>query len=214
VNPRAVSPDALSLVLADGLNRHPGGLRVAVDGAPAAGPHELAAALVTPLRALGRDAIHVRADRYWRDASLRYEFGRTDVDAYATSWLDVTAVRRELLEPLGPGGSRDYLPSLRDPATNRATREPRAQAAPTAILLFSGELLQSYDLPFDYVIHLALSAAARRRRTPAELAWTLPAFDAYDRDCSPVDSADAVVHQDDPKRPAISWADPEPASDR
>jgi hypothetical protein len=48
-----------------------------------------------------------------------------------------------------------------------------------------------------------MSPAARRRRTPDELAWELPAFDRYDREVDPVSLADAVVLADHPDRPAL-----------
>jgi hypothetical protein len=113
-------------------------------------------------------------------------------------------LRREVLDPLGPGGSGSYLPSLRDPASNRATHARRRPAAQGTILVLSGELLLGRGLPFDHTIHLSLSAAARTRRMPAEWAWTLPAFDDYDRDVDPDGTADVVIRLDDPRHPAIS----------
>lgn len=202
----AISPDRLADRLAELLlaAEVPGrALRVALDGPPAAGPGELAGALTEPLRTRGRHAIHVRAQTFWRDASLRLEHGRRDVESYR-DWLDADALRREVLAPLGPDGTGEYLPSLRDPATNRATREARHTAAYGSVLIVSGELLLGRALPFDVTIHLALGAAARARRTASDCAWTLPAFEAYDRDVDPVGTADVVVRVDDPRHPAIS----------
>lgn len=178
-------------------------LRVAVDGPRAADPSGFADSLVVPLRALGRPAVLVRADTFWRDAALRLEFGRTDLTSFATSWLDAAALRREVLDPVGPGGHGRFLPSLRDPIANRATREAARAAQPGSILLISGELLLGLGLPFDHTIHLALSPAARRRRTAEQWQWTLPAFDDYDRDVDPVRTADVVLRYDDPSHPAI-----------
>lgn len=202
----AISPDRLPDELAESLVAvgSPGrALRVALDGPPAADPDELAGALTEPLRTRGRPSIQVRAQTFWRDASLRLEHGRQDVDSYE-HWLDVAALRREVLAPLGPDGSGEYVPSLRDPATNRATRDPRRTAPYGSILIVSGELLLGQGLPFDVTIHLAVGAAARARRTAPEWAWTLPAFDAYDAAVDPVGTADVVVRLDDPRHPAIS----------
>jgi hypothetical protein len=195
-------PDELAelLVAADIPGR---ALRVALDGPPAAGPDELAGALTEPLRARGRPAIHVSARTFWRDASLRLEHGRQDVESYS-DWLDAAALRREVLAPLGRGGSGEFVPALRDPVTNRATRESRRTAPSRSVLIVSGELLLGRDLPFDVTIHLAVGAAARARHTAADWAWTLPAFDAYDRVVGPVETADIVVRLDDPRHPAIS----------
>lgn len=178
-------------------------LRVAVDGPRAADPGSFAASLLGPLRMLGRPAVHVRTDTFWRDAALRLEYGHTDLESFATGWLDTDALEREVLGPVGPGGNASILTSLRDPSTNRATRAPAGLAEPGTVLLISGELLLGRDLSFDATIHLALSSAARRRRTPEAWQWTLPAFDDYDRNVNPVRRADMVLRCDDPGHPAI-----------
>jgi hypothetical protein len=177
-------------------------LRVALDGPPSAAPNSLAVALVAPLRTRGRAAAAIAADLFWRDASLRLEYGREDVESFA-GWLDDAALRREVLAPLGPGGSGQYLPSLRDRETNRATREPARPAEAGAIVIISGGLLLGRGLPFDLTIHLAMSPAGRARRTEADGQWTLPAFDRYDADVRPAETADIVIRVDDPRHPAI-----------
>lgn len=96
-----------------------------------------------------------------------------------------------------------YLPSLRDPATNRATRAEPVRLADGTVLVVSGAFLQGLGLPFDRVVHLFTSAAARARRTPPDQAWTLPAFDQYDAEVGPADLADLVIKVDDPAHPAL-----------
>jgi hypothetical protein len=174
---------------------------VAIDGPPCADPDRFAAALLEALRVRGRPAAHVIASSFWRDASLRLEHGREDVESYI-SWLDAGALRREVLDAALSSGT--YLPSLRDPATNRSTRAAPRTAEPNLVLLVSGSLLLRYGLPFDRSIHLAVSAAARVRRTPADEVWTLPAYDIYDTEVRPVETADVVIKLDDPRHPAIS----------
>lgn len=178
-------------------------LRVAIDGPRVADPGAFAEALVVPLRALGRPATHIRAEMFWRDAALRLEYGRTDLTSFVNGWLDVEALRREVLDPLGQGGSGRFLSSLRDPVSNRATREPVRSAEPGSIVLISGELLLGQGLPFDRTIHLGVNPVARRRRTPEQWRWTLPAFDDYDDGVDPVRHADVALRYDDPRHPAI-----------
>jgi hypothetical protein len=72
------------------------------------------------------------------------------------------------------------------------------------VLLVYGVLLLGRGLPFDRTVHLALSPAARTRRTSAAVAWTLPAWDRYDAEVRPADTADIVVRADDPAHPAIA----------
>jgi hypothetical protein len=181
-------PDRLAAWLAG----TPGVVRVAVDGAPSTDPDALALSLLGPLRARGRPAAHVRADRFWRDASVRLEPGREDVESYL-NWLDDAALRREVLE-----AGDSYLPSLRDPATNRSTREPVRPLEPGTVLLVSGALLLGRGLPFDRTIHLTLSRTVLAQRTPGADAWTLPAFERYDATVRPVTMADVVIR---PGRP-------------
>jgi hypothetical protein len=198
-----VAAQGLTAELAGYLAARPGVTRVALDGAIATGPHELAEGLVEPLRALGRPAVHVRAEAFWRDAALRLEYGHTDEYSLRHEWLDVSGLRRELLDPLGPGGTGRYLTSLRDPVTNRSTREVARTAGPGLILLLSGEFLLGHELPFDRVIRLSASAAALTRRTPAELAWTLPAIAAYESEVRPSERADVDIRVNDPRHPAV-----------
>jgi hypothetical protein len=175
-------------------------LRVAVDGPASTSPGELADDVVSALAVGGRAAAHVRADRFWRDASLRLEQGREDVDAFH-SWLDADALRREVLEPVAATGR--YLPSLRDPATNRSTREPARVLESPGVLLVSGALLLGRGLPFDRVVSLVMSSGARARHLPGDLAWTLPAYERYDAEVRPAALADVLIKLDDPRRPAV-----------
>jgi hypothetical protein len=71
------------------------------------------------------------------------------------------------------------------------------------VLLVPGALLQGVGLAFDVVVHLRVAPAARRRRTPDDQAWELPAFDRYDDEVDPVPLADAVVLADSPDHPAL-----------
>src|SRR5581483_3829815 len=121
-----------------------------------------------------RSAAHDRAATFLRDASLRFEHGREDVESYRTGWWDEGALEREVLGRVAADG--EYLPSLRDPDTNRSAREARRSLPGDGVLLVSGTLLLGRQLSFDRTVHLHLSAGALARRTPEEQAWTLPAY--------------------------------------
>ncbi|WP_375481739.1 uridine kinase [uncultured Jatrophihabitans sp.] len=192
--------DAVVDRLADRFTASPGALRVALDGDPSTEPGAWGDELVAALRVRGRPGVHVRAETFWRDASLRLEYGHQDLESYR-AWLDTVALRREVLDPLVTSGS--YLPSLRDPATNRSTREPARDAEPGTVLVVSGSLLLGHGLPFDQVVHLTASPAARARRTPEQDAWTLAAYVDYDDEVQPIATADVVVKVEDPARPAV-----------
>ncbi|WP_433528667.1 uridine kinase [Micromonospora sp. CA-263727] len=202
---RPISPQRLVAELAERLaGATPAGrLRVAVDGAPAAGPDELAAALIDPLRARGRPVLHVRAEDFLRPASVRLERGRTNPDAYYEGWVDEAGLRREVLDPAGPDGTGRLLPSLWDVRLDRASRAAYVELPPGGVVLVSGAFLLGGGLPFDVTVHLTLSSGALGRRTDPELAWTLPAFARYADEVAPASFADLVVRADDPRRPAI-----------
>jgi hypothetical protein len=205
VRVRPVSVEVLVEELADRLAATRAGerLRVAVDGAAAADPSALADALVDPLRVRGRPAVPISTDDFLRPASVRLEYGRTNPDSFYLGWLDEAGLRREVLDPAGPGGSGRIVTRLWDARTDRATREPYTELAPDAVVIVSGPLLLGAGLPFDVTVHLHLSPAALQRRTTAEQRWTLPAFARYGEEVDPAAFADLVVRLDDPRRPAV-----------
>jgi hypothetical protein len=183
-----------------------GRLRVAVDGADAAGPDAFADTLVDPLRVRGRPVLRVRSRDFLRPASVRLELGRTNPQAYYERWLDEPGLRREVLDPLGPDGNGRALPSLWDADADRATRAAYTSVPPGGIVLVSGSLLLGAGLPFDLTVHLALSPAALARRTDPQAVWTLPAVARYEAEVRPAEIADMVVRIDDPRHPALAEA--------
>ena len=205
---RPVSPallvEQLAELIAARADATDGWLRVVFDGADAANPDWLADALVDPLRVRGHPVVRVRAADQLRPASLRLERGRTDPDSFYDDWLDTDGLSREVLDPLEPGGSGLVRPVRWDAVADRADRTPARPMPEGAVLVVSGPLLLGRWLPFDLTVHMELSPAALRRRTPAELAWTLPAYDRYADEVDPASLADVVVRLDDPRHPAVA----------
>ncbi|MGI5207536.1 uridine kinase [Spirillospora sp. CA-108201] len=202
---RPISPSLVVEELADRITASGKGSwsRVAVDGAPPAAPSDLADALVSPLRALGRDVVRVSARDFLRPASLRYERGRDDPDVLYDEWLDLGGLVREVLGPLEPSGTGRVLPSLWDAARDRATRADYVRVQPGGVLLLDGSLLLGRGLPFELTVHLFLSRGALARRTADDEAWTLPAYARYDAEVGPLRAADVVLKVDDPGHPAL-----------
>lgn len=202
---RPITPALLVEQLADRIAGYRPGrrLRVAIDGAPAADPERLADALADQLRVRGRTPLRVRADDFLRPASLRYEYGRTNPDAFYEGWLDEAGLRREVLDPVGPGGTGRVLPTLWNAVTDRASRADYVTLSGNGIVLLSGALLLGGGLPFDLTVHLVLSARALARRMLPDQAWTLPAFARYEAEVVPASFADVVVRMDDPRHPAV-----------
>lgn len=178
-------------------------VRVMVDGAPPAGPGDVADALVDPLRVRSREVMRVSATDFLRPASLRFELGRTDSDAFYERWLDTGTLVREVLGPLAPDGTGQVLPRLRNADTDRAARAPYRTLPRGGVLLLDGALLLGAGLPFDLTVHLGLSRTALARRLAPDLHWTLPAYARYDSEVAPAEIADVVVRADDPHHLAL-----------
>ncbi|KPI12984.1 hypothetical protein OK074_2480 [Actinobacteria bacterium OK074] len=154
------------------------------------------------LRTRGRPSLVVGVDGFLRPASVRLEHGHRDPDAYYDGWLDTGALWREVFGPLEPDGDGRVLPDLRDPVTDRATRSPYVQLPPGGILLLHGPLLLHHWFPFDLTLHVLLTPAALRRRTPDSDHWTLPAYERYARETDPGATTDVLIRADDPRHPA------------
>jgi hypothetical protein len=203
-----ISPSSLVEEVADRVDAEPrdSWVRVALDGAPAARPGDLADELVDPLRLRGREVLRVLSADFLRPASLRFEYGRTDPDSFYTDWFDYKGLVREVLGPLAPGRSGKVLPTLWDSTIDRATRAPYVTVPPGGVLLLAGPLLLGRGLPFDLTVHLRLSPGALARRTPDEERWTLPAYARYEAEVAPARVADMVVRVDDSRHPALVTA--------
>jgi hypothetical protein len=202
---RPISTDGLVAELADTIDAGSPGpwLRVALDGAPPTRPDALADDLVDPVRLRGRPVLRVRAADYLRPASLRFERGRTDPDAFYDDWLDVGGLAREVLGPLAAGGSGRVLPSLWDAVADRASRAEYAVLPAGGVVLVDGSLLLGRGLDWDLTVHLALSPAALERQLAEPDRWTLPAYRRYADDVATERLADVVVRMDHGNRPAV-----------
>lgn len=198
-----VRPVSRELLVSHVVSRVPRGGRrvVVVDGAAVTRPGDLADALVEPLRASGRDVVRVSAEDFLRPASLRFEHGRHDPDAYVEDRLDVGGLVRETLDPFRATGR--YLPSLWDAVRDRATRASYAAAPDGAVLVLHGDLLLGHGLPADLTVHLGVRSATLARRLPEHEHWLLPAYARYAAETDPEHAADVVVRVDDPSHPAL-----------
>ena len=167
---------------------------------------DLADAVATRLLAAAVPVARISAGDFYRARSIRLEHGRDDPDAFYDLWYDFGALRREVLDPLGPGGRGSWLPRLRDPHTDRSAREPVRTAAAGTVAVVDGRFLLRDDVRpgFDLIVHLLVSPAAQQRRLPVdETARVLPAWARYLTEYSPEDLATLVARFDHPDRPAV-----------
>jgi hypothetical protein len=208
VRMRPVSAASLVDELAERISGIAGWVRVGVDGSDAARPGDLADKLASPIRLRGRPVTRVRAEDYLRPASLRFERGPRDPDAFYDDWLDADGLRRDVLDPLTPGGTGRIRVSRWDARTDRASRLGFVEVPVGGVLLLSGPLLLGRGLPLDLTVHLDLSPGALARRISPDYAWTLPSYARYTAEVKPTLVADIVVRMDDPRHPAVSVGEP------
>jgi hypothetical protein len=170
-------------------------VRVLLDGH---GAGALADALVPRLAALGRAPLRVRGQDFLRPAGERFEQGREDAEHFRTSWLDAAALEREVLARSAHGS---FLPALWDAERDRSCRRAREVVPDGAVVLVDGLFLLGRGLTSELTVHVALSAAALRRRGVPD--WQVAAFETYDRLVRPGEVCDVLVRAEDPRRPAV-----------
>ena len=194
-------------------------LRVAVDGFDAAGKTTLAdelAAAIAPRHPVIRASI----DRFHNPREVRYLLGPDSPEGYYADSFDLPALRRLLIDPLGPGGNRIIQTSLFDFRIDYAQVIPAFEAAPDAILLFDGIFLLRPELApcWDFTIFVHVPFEEVLRRTvirdrdlfgdPQAVIdrYTrryIPAQRAYLAQCQPEVHADVIVYNEHPKSPDL-----------
>jgi hypothetical protein len=189
------------------------GVRLGVDSAVVADGGALADEVAGTLAAHGLAVARVRQQDFLRPRSIRLEHGGDDPDAAWERWYDDAGLRREVLDPLGPGGGQTWVESLWDAAADRASRAPRRPAPAGTVAVVDGRFLLRWELAdaFDLAVHLQTSSAAQTRRTPdaEERARLLPSWQRYLDETDPdgrVLSGGApgfVVRYEDRRRPAV-----------
>lgn len=184
--------------------------RVAVDGAVPGDTVLLADAIGEAVREAGRPVVRVSTENYLRPRSVRMEHGQDDPDAGYERWVDHLALRRELLDALGPGASLTYLPTFWDPETDRSTRANPLQALPGTVAVVDGPFLLRWETAdaFDVSVHLLVSEAALARRLPpADVTRVTGAWRRYAEETWPAERADVVLRFDRPAHPALVRTD-------
>jgi len=197
---------------------HP--LRVAIDGPDAAGKTTLANELAALLAQRGREVIRASIDGFHRPRVERYEQGADSSLGYYEDSFDCERLRNELLQPLGPNGSRLYRSRIFDYRTDRPVEAAAERASDAAVLLFDGvfllrpELADAWD--FRIFVVAGFNEILRRVRVrdselfgsaeKAERRYRkryIPAQQGYFKSARPLDHADLVLINDDPLKPIV-----------
>jgi len=141
-------------------------LRVAIDGPDAAGKTVLADEIAGALAGRGRPTIRASIDSFHRPRNERYRRGADSPEGYYEDSFDYALLRRVLLDPLGPGGSRAYQVRAFDHRTDKPVHARVLQATKEDVLLFDGVFLLRPELVelWDYRIFVSADFEETLRR--------------------------------------------------
>jgi uridine kinase len=226
---RSVCVEQLATAIAVVRLDHP--TRVAIDGVDGVGKTTLAEELVEPLRRKSRQVIRASVDGFHRPRAVRYQRGVDSAEGYFLDSFDYPVLRSELLDPLGPRGSRRFRSAAFDHRADQPVDVPEHMAAPDAILLFDGVFLQRpelagswdvrvwVDAPFHVTVPRAVNrdAAGSDRvaviQTKYDCRYVPGQLQYFDR-CRPRDSADIIFDNTDVENPEMHYRKPRRDVDR
>ena len=200
---------------------HP--LRVGIDGVSASGKTVLADELAVVLQKMNRKVIRTGIDGFHNPPEIRHRRGSMSVEGYVEDSFDYAAVRKCVLNPLGPEGSLSYQPEIYDHAKETGKPPNSISASSDAILLFEGVMLFRKEIvnAFDYRIlvdttfDVALERAKTRDLKHFGNMQTLlgkytrrfiPGQKRYLAECQPAAKANVILANDDPERPELKFS--------
>lgn len=210
--------DQLLAKLAERLARTlPGQIvRVAIDGVDGAGKSTFADELGGVISGLGRTVIRATVDGFHNPKAVRYRQGRNSPAGFFEDSYDYAALKKYLLDPLGPGGTRRYRRAVFDHKTDNVAPVDEVDASPFAILLFDGiflhrpELLACWDVSIFLKTTFATSVARCALRDGSSADPADPSNQRYVegqrfylRSCQPEARATIVIDYNDLSLPKI-----------
>jgi uridine kinase len=191
-------------------------VRVGIDGVDASGKTRLADALIPLIQSRGRPVIRASIDGFHQPRKVRYRNGRFSAEGYFNDSFDFAAVHRQLLQPLGPGGTQVYQRAVFDYRTDASLTLSPETAVSKSILLFDGVFLHRPELRslWEFTIYLDVSFQVSVTRM-VERDSLVPDSDQllinryvggqkqYIKTCRPRELADIVIDNNDWTRPKI-----------
>jgi uridine kinase len=189
-------------------------VRVAVDGISGAGKSTFAHELAVQLQSGGRATVRASVDDFHRPKAQRYRLGRDSPDGHYVESYDYEGLRRELLDPLQPGGSRLYRTAIFDCVFDSPIESERVRAYDGTILIVDGLFLNRDELRqyWDVSIFLAVSfdiaiercarrdGSARGAADPSNRRYVVGET-RYLNECRPQERASIVIDNSELSRP-------------
>ncbi len=191
-------------------------VRVAVDGVGGAGKTVFADQLGDVLTGAGRPVIRASVDDFHRPRAERYRRGRDSPIGFRLDSYYYDRFRRELLDPLSPGGDGVYRRKVHDLFSDQPVAEPPQSCPPGAVLVVDGlflhrDVLRGY---WDFFVWLevpfAVTAARMVHRdgtspdpNDPSMARYVAGQRLYLAKCGPARRAAVVIDNTDPERPTV-----------
>lgn len=190
--------------------------RLAIDGVDGAGKTTFADELATVIADLGRPVIRASVDSFHHPREIRYARGKQSPIGFFEDSYNYALLKKCLLDPLGPGGSRRYCTAAFDHVSDAAVPLVERVAPPTSVLLLDGiflhraELREHWDasifLHVDFTVSVARNAM-RDGSSPDSSAASNHRYvegqRIYLSRCSPETSATLVIDNNDLAAPFI-----------
>jgi uridine kinase len=141
-------------------------VRVGIDGVDGSGKTVFADELADALRSIGRPGVRISVDDFHNVRAVRYRRGRSSPEGFWLDSFDYSRLRRDVLEPLGPGGSRSYRRAAHDLASDLVLRPADEHAPARAVLVMDGLFLHRDELTrvWDFSIFLDVPFEETARR--------------------------------------------------
>ena len=181
-------------------------VRVGVDGVDGSGKTVFAGELADALQVMGRRVVQISVDDFHNVSAVRYRRGRSSPAGFWLDSFNYERLRADVLEPLGPGGSRRYRSAAHDLARDLVLSPAYKVAAAGSVLVVDGlflhreELVGAWDLSVFLDVPFEVTArrmAARDGAAPdprhASMRRYVEAQQHYFRACSPHRRASVVI---------------------
>jgi uridine kinase len=133
-------------------------LRVGVDGVDGVGKTVFADMVARAIEAQGRPVIRASVDGFHNPRKDRYRRGRTSPEGFYLDSYNYADLKKVLLDPLGPGGSRTYCAAIFDHLADSSLPVRTSVADQNSVLVFDGIFLHRAELRDVWELSIFLNA--------------------------------------------------------
>jgi len=121
-------------------------VRVGIDGVDGSDKTVFADELADVLKISGRGVVRISVDDFHNVSAVRYRRGRSSPEGFWLDSFNYTRLRADVLEPLGPGGSRRYRSTAHDLASDRVLTPAHKVAPAGSVVVVDGLFLHRDEL--------------------------------------------------------------------